>query len=349
MDICAIVPSFNPDEKLLDVIKALKSSNFKHIIVVNDGSESKHYFDLVQNDCDVLHHFKNLGKGRAMKTAFNYYLNNYSDSCVGIVVVDGDNQHGINDVCACAQQLLTDTDSLVLGVRDFDMSHVPKRSRIGNKITARIFKMLCGLNISDTQTGLRAIPNKAISVFLDTSGERFEYETNMLLETKGNSIPIKEIKIETIYIEENKTSHFNPITDSISIYKVLFKFLSSSIVSCVIDFILFAILIAAFSFTPKAMQIFLATIIARICSSFFNFNINRKVVFKGNHWFLSTFFKYYTLWAFQLLASFACVYGLKNLTELNPVVLKIPVDLILFLISFQIQREWVFKHLKENN
>ena len=346
MNICAIVPSFNPDEKLADVVNALRKSEFEHIIVVDDGSKEKHYFNEIEKYCDVLHHYKNLGKGRAMKTAFNYYLNNYSDACAGVVIVDGDNQHGIVDICACSEALLSHLDSLILGVRDFNSDNVPKRSKFGNKITAWVFMALCGLNISDTQTGLRAISNEGVKTFLDTAGERFEYETNMLLETKRNSIHIHEVKIQTIYIEENKTSHFNPLTDSISIYKVLIKFLWASIASTVIDFVLFAILLAIFSFTEKSLQIFLATALARAASSLFNFTVNKSVVFKNSAGIKCTLYKYYTLCVLQMLTSYGGVYGLTLLLGNKPILLKIFVDFILFIISFQIQREWVFKHKK---
>lgn len=349
MNICAIVPSLNPDEKLLDVINALKTHGFEYIIVVDDGSADKHFFNEIMDDCDVLHHAKNLGKGRALKTAFNHYLNKYADCCDGVVTIDSDNQHRIEDACACSEALLSNPDSLILGVRDFDSADVPKRSRFGNKMTAWVFRALCGLNISDTQTGLRAISNEGVRTFLDTAGERFEYETNMLLETKKHHIPIKEVKIQTIYIEKNSTSHFNPLLDSISIYKVLIKFLWASIGSFIIDYSLFALFIFLFSFAGEAMQIFLATCIARIISSLFNFTLNKNVVFQNSGGIKSPILKYYTLCALQMLTSYGGVYGLTVFLGYKPIILKVIVDSVLFFISFQIQREWVFKRREKEN
>lgn len=120
MNICAIIPSLDPDEKLLEVVSSLKEKGFEHIIVVDDGSLDKHYFNIISKECDVLHHAKNLGKGRAMKTALNYYLNNYSNECSGIVFADSDNQHAIEDIYACALEILN-SNQFVLGTRDFSL------------------------------------------------------------------------------------------------------------------------------------------------------------------------------------------------------------------------------------
>lgn len=346
MDICAIVPSLNPDEKLLDVIKALRSKDFAHIIVVDDGSESQDIFDRIKEYCDIIHHYKNLGKGRAMKTAFNYYLNNYSGECRGVVLLDGDNQHGIADVYNCAQTLLDNPGSLVLGCRDFSLPNVPFTSRNGNKITAFVFKALCGIAVSDTQTGLRALGNSAIEAFLDTKGERFEYETNMLLETKNKEIPIVEVKIETIYLEGNKTSHFNPLTDGLSIYIVLFKYLWASLASMVIDVGTFGISMLIFAFCPSWLAVLISTVTSRILSSLFNFFVNHKLVFKSKERKHSTVWRYYILCVVQLAASYVGVFAVTEYLNMPSLIAKLLVDMLLFVVSFQVQREWVFAKKK---
>ena len=82
-----IIPAYNPDFHLLDVVKELKDYN---IIVVDDGSSSKEIFDKLKN-VTLLKHDINMGKGKAMKTAMEYvYKNNLDD---GIIFVDADGQH----------------------------------------------------------------------------------------------------------------------------------------------------------------------------------------------------------------------------------------------------------------
>lgn len=345
LKVTAIVPSLNPDEKFLKVINNLVSAGFDRIIVVNDGSahDKKHFFDAAEKNgvCTVLTHNKNLGKGRALKTAFNHFLNSNSDH-TGVVTVDGDGQHLVSDVVKCVKCLNAYPGNLILGVRNFNSIDTPMRSKFGNKITSFAFQSLCGLSISDTQTGLRAIPARFVRQILDLPGERFDYETNMLLETKRKNIPVKEVKIETVYIDENRSSHFNPLTDSLSIYRVIGKFIWSSIASMLCDFSLFMILTYLFSYLPLSTNLLIATIGARIVSSLLNFIINRKIVFSSQGHMRPTLIKYYSLCIIQISLSYLGVYTLKTI-GINIALSKIITDSILFLCSFRLQLGWVFK------
>jgi len=342
---CAVIPSLDPDEKILAAAQGLKEYGFEKIIVVNDGSKSDKLFLRLREEygCDLLTHCVNLGKGRGMKTAMNHYMNLYADSFDGLVFVDSDGQHAPADVCACCERLSERPDSLVLGVRDFSAPDVPPRSRYGNRTTSRFFSLFCGLEISDTQTGLRAMGNSIIPKLLGVKGERFEYETNMLLETKNLDIPIEEVPIKTIYIEENKQSHFNPIKDSIAIYKMLLGYVSSSLAASLVDLVmykLFTLLYAGLAASPK---IALSTVCARVISSLFNYTVNSKAVFRSSRKPKHTILKYYTLCAVQTAASYGGVYGLSLLFgDTHTLWMKIIVDGLLFLLSFKIQQKWVF-------
>ena len=215
-NISVVLPSLDPDEKLQLVIDGLLEYGFTDIILVNDGSkpENMHYFEAAAQHPQVhlLHHEVNRGKGAALKTAFAWFLENRPDAA-GVVTVDGDNQHHPEDTRNCCEQMLK-TRRMVLGVRDFSLPDVPARSKAGNKITSFVFKVFVGMKISDTQTGLRAIPRDKLKLLLNISGDRFEYETNMLLAMKTYNIAFDEVKIRTVYIEENKSSHFRAFHDS---------------------------------------------------------------------------------------------------------------------------------------
>lgn len=215
-DVSVVLPSLNPDEKLGIVIDGLLQYGFTDIILVNDGSspEKLHYFTEAAQHPEVhlLHHEVNRGKGAALKTAFQYVLENRPNGA-GVITVDGDNQHHPEDTRRCAEQML-ESGHLVLGVRDFSQPDVPFKSRNGNKITSLVFKLFVGMTISDTQTGLRAIPGELLPLMLEIGGDRFEYETNMLLALKERDLPFDEVKIRTVYLEENKSSHFRAVRDS---------------------------------------------------------------------------------------------------------------------------------------
>ena len=351
-DVCLIVPAYNPDEKLfLDFLdKAVKE--FSNIIVINDGSneDCDSIFSKIESqysDIKMLKHSVNLGKGRALKTAFNCYLNEYKN-CIGIVQADCDGQHDLEDVINCAKTLKENPDSLILGARNFNDKEVPRRSKFGNKLTRIIFKIFIGIKITDTQTGLRAIGNELLKQFIATFGERYEYETNVLIDCKTNNIEIKEVPIKTIYIEKNQTSKFNPIKDSLMIYKLFAKYIFSSLSAFVIDIILFSIFIKTFTNInlDDKTKILLATICARVISSLYNFKINAKIVFKNMT--KSSYVKYTALVLIQMFVSaFGVTYFSKRI-GVDLTWIKVLVDMVIFVVNFIVQREFVFRKKKEN-
>lgn len=346
-DVCLIIPAYNPDEELFINFLDKAVNSFTNIIVINDGSkeENNGIFNKISDkypDVTLLKHSVNLGKGRALKTSFNHYLNEYPN-CVGIVQADCDGQHDIEDVINCANTLKENPHCLILGSRNFDEKDVPMKSKYGNKITRLIFKLFIGITIKDTQTGLRAIGNDLLKQFISTYGERYEYETNVLIDCKTNNIEIKEVPIKTIYIEKNQTSKFNPIKDSFMIYKLFAKYIFSSLSAFVIDIILFSIFINVFTNInlDDKTKILFATILARIISAFYNFKINAKVVFKNMT--KSSYIKYAVLVVIQMFVSAFGVTYLSRKIGIDLTGIKVIVDMIIFMVNFVIQREFVFK------
>ena len=348
-DITVIIPSLNPDEKLIGTINGILEKGFKKLVLVDDGSDKQHKqpFEYArEKGCTVLVHDVNKGKGRALKTAFEYCVT-LSD-CIGVITVDGDGQHAPDDIYRCGEEMLNrNNEHVILGCRDFGQDNVPFKSRYGNWITRFAFLALCGIKISDTQTGLRAIPAEFLSAMIEYKGERFEYETNMLLEMKSQGIPFSEVKIATIYLEENASSHFNPLRDSIKIYKIIFKYSISSGASALIDLLLFYIALYALEYMgikDSEQLVIASTVVARIVSSLFNYFVNQKIVFKSAS--RNSFFKYYALCIVQMIASATLVAFLSSLVAVGNIgrtIIKLVVDTCLFFVSFGIQREWVFK------
>ena len=220
-----ILPSLDPDEKFDRVVEGLVENGFEKIVIVDDGSDEAHqvHFEKAEAypQCVVLHHGVNKGKGRALKTAFIYVRQNMPE-VRGVVTIDGDGQHLVEDIIACGNVMLTEGNKVVLGCRDFDQPGVPPRSVAGNKTTSRMFQLCFGVRISDTQTGLRAIPTSLLDSFIEMEGERFEYETNMLIQMKRHSIGFVEQPIATVYDPNDYSSHYNALKDSWRIFKVMF-------------------------------------------------------------------------------------------------------------------------------
>lgn len=352
-----IIPALNPGRELIKYVSDLISAGFDRIILVDDGSDAEHrliFNELESNDeCVVVRHAINLGKGRGLKNAFNYFLNmeDVSDYC-GVITVDSDGQHTVADVIRISDRMKEDSDNkcndLILGSRDFHLDNVPVKSRFGNVTTRVVFRLLHGVKLMDTQTGLRGIPKSVIPQFMELFGERFEYETNMLVAAARGNIGIVEIPIETVYENNNEGTHFNPIRDSWAIYKLLFgmffKYIMSSLSSFVIDILIFRMALALLKKgnIPSAVIISASTVAARIISSIYNYLINRKVVFKSNDKGAASLVKYYVLAAIQMCCSAALVTVFYNWIGIPETIVKVIVDGLLFLVSFQIQKRLVF-------
>jgi glycosyltransferase involved in cell wall biosynthesis len=265
-----VIPAYEPDEKLLGVLSDFTEHTSFPIVVVNDGSSDacRSVFDAVKEYSRVtlLTHEKNRGKGAALKTAFAYIADSFPDT-EGVLTVDADGQHLLHDCMNVCAAYDANPNLLITGSRRFK-GKVPLRSRIGNSITRGVFRLTTGKRIYDTQTGLRAFAAKRIPEMLALKGDRYEYEIHQLLYCCTNSTGVLEVPIDTVYIDDNSSSHFDTLRDSAKIYKVIFKFLgptflkfmSTSFVSFLIDFLSFCLIfygtIAAFGGFSIAKEMF---------------------------------------------------------------------------------------------
>lgn len=340
-----IIPAYKPDQKCVNTIEELVKAGFQHIIVVNDGSGPDYagIFAALESipEVTVLKHAANQGKGRALKTAFHYILNQELPY-EAVITADADGQHLVSDMVKISRQLKKTPDKVILGARNFKEKHVPFRSRFGNEFTRHLFRLSTGAILTDTQTGLRGIPVRYLAFLLTVLGERFEYEMNMLAALKRKNIQIAEISIETVYIDENKSSHFHPLRDSFHIYKIFIFYGLSGAASFGLDIGLYWIFIQLLREESPELFIIFATIAARILSSLFNYYINRNKVFgQGTK---QSLVRYYILAGFIMLMSAGSVHFLyAEWLGRGEIILKVFVDTILFVFGFVAQRAWVFR------
>jgi glycosyltransferase involved in cell wall biosynthesis len=201
-----LFPSFQPTVLFCELLEELRKMDRSPIVVVDDGSGSA-YRELFQRagrvpDTVVLTNAVNLGKGAALKHGINHVLVKYPD-CVGVVTADADGQHAVGDILKVANELRAQPTDAIFGSRDFKRD-VPFRSRIGNLISRYVYRLLIGLNLSDTQTGLRGIPRRLAELSLGIRANRYEFETEQIITAKAAGIGFREVPIRTVYIDGNK-------------------------------------------------------------------------------------------------------------------------------------------------
>lgn len=348
-----IIPAYEPDENMISLLLSLRDLDIGPVIVVDDGSgeDYSRLFEkaegIIKDDGGVLlTHEVNRGKGAALKTAFSYILEKYPDA-VGSVTADSDGQHTADAIRSVQDSLIDNPGSLILGVRRFDGADVPWKSRFGNNLTVKVFSLVTGVHVSDTQTGLRGIPLSFMRELLQVPGDRFEFETRMLIKS-AKRYPVVEIKIETIYdSKDNHKTHFRPVADSIKIYRVLFetfgKYIFASLSSFLIDILLFQLFYNLLKGNIAASAA-VATAAARVISATYNYIMNYKVVFRSREPNGRAAIKYLILAVSQMACSAGLVTGGTMVFSAAPaVVIKIIVDTALFLISYQIQKHLVFR------
>ena len=349
MNVTALIPAYQPDEKLITTLRGLKEVGFTDLLVVDDGSRESCapiFAEAEQIDgCTVLHHPVNRGKGAALKTAFAYLLEKNPDG-IPVVTGDADGQHLPKDMKAAAERMM-ETGKIILGCRDFDEPHVPPRSRFGNHFTSGVFDFFFHTKLSDTQTGLRAFPASSLRAMLEIPGDRYEYETGMLFEMVKYGWPFEEVTIETVYLDDNKSSHFRVIRDSARIYEMPLKFSLGSLAATALDAVFFAVLLALLKpILPAVTAVLVSGVGARFLSGILNFTYNRTVTFPGIGE-RGSFGRYALLWWPEMLLSSAFAGGLAALFPAIGtgwlILIRIVLSAILFSTNFRVEHNRVFR------
>lgn len=339
-----IIPAYKPNALLTSLTKDLIAMNFHQIVVIDDGGQAEFaalFSELKQLGCHVLHHEINQGKGAAIKTGIRYAHDTFLN-IHGYVTCDADGQHPAADIFNVAKVLDEHPNALILGTRDFSLDNVPRNSRLGNRFSSFYFKLATGVTCRDTQTGLRGIPLSLTKLALDLPENRYDYEMTFLTRVAKEAHPILPVTIATVYLDDNSSSHFRPFIDSIRIYKEPIKFAMASLFSAGIDLLVFTLLTTLIEDTVLRV-VFYATIAARLTSGIVNFMINRLWSFRNINSIKRQFFRYLALYITQLGLSIAFVSLLSHL-PIHLTLVKVIVDSLLFIGSFFIQKNWVFKH-----
>jgi len=199
-DLLIIIPAFNEEKSIGQVLEGLKTAGFANITVVDDGSSDQTKKIAIENNAKVLAHPVNIGVGGAISTGIAFAKRH---SYKYAITLDADGQHAIKDVEKILQELKNYSADIIIGSR---LSQLRKKYPL--KFTVNLFSnlfvfLLSGKYISDTQSGLRGLNRKAIEKLeINTSGH--EYCSEIIVSAQKQKLTIKEIPIEAIYTDYSK-------------------------------------------------------------------------------------------------------------------------------------------------
>ncbi len=216
-----VIPCYNAGARVAPVVaRCLEFA--RHIIVVDDGSTDDAVATLPRDSIQLVQFPVNRGKGFALLEGFRRALSLEGVECV--VVLDADGQHDPAELPGLFEVLCAETADLVIGSRSFDQTHVPWRSRIGNKATIALTRALLGTRIPDTQSGYRLHSRRfAEAVVRDVLGGRYDTEMEILVKAVKERYVVRAAPIKTLYETGNPSSHFNKLRDPILIYGRLIR------------------------------------------------------------------------------------------------------------------------------
>ncbi len=333
-----LIPAYRPSEALVRLVGDLTERGFHRIVIVDDGSGPSfaEIFESLRHHPQVtlLRHDVNRGKGEALKTGLFHLLQ--AGDCAGAVTADADGQHLPEDIERVARRLAeTDGATLVLGCRQFGAG-VPLRSRFGNLVTAAAMRWIAGLALSDTQTGLRGIPRALALRLFETKTAGYEFELDMLVLARHAGFAIAEVPIATVYLDGNRSSHFNPLRDSMRIYFVLLRFTLVSLATALIDNSVFRLVLALTPSLPEAQ------LAARAAALSFQYPAARRAVFHSGEPHRRELPRFLSVAVAHALVSYAAIHWLTQTHGLALFPAKIAVETALFPLNFLLQRDWVF-------
>jgi putative flippase GtrA len=337
-DFVVLIPAYQPGPDFPALVDDLVRLGVERIFVVDDGSGvwfGARFEEAARHpQVRIARHAINLGKGAALKTGINAILCEFPDIPF-VITADADGQHAPEDILAVAQTAGANLGALVLGARVFAES-VPWRSKLGNNATKVVLRIVAGQKLSDTQTGLRAIPAHLLPDLLKIPSQGYEFELDMLLLSRNRRLEIVERPIRTIYLDGNASSHFNPLLDSMRIYFVLLRFAMISMCTAVLDNLLFS---AVYAYTGSKG---ISQIVGRLGAMTFNFATVKRMVFNSRGRVMRELLQYTALVAISGTISYLMIVLFTSRFGIGVLKSKLLAEGILFLANFLVQRDIIF-------
>lgn len=303
-----LIPAYEPDEQLVILARQLTQAGLQ-VLVVNDGSGHgyREIFARAGEYATVITLAQNSGKGAALKAGMAY-IREKLPQCAHFITCDADGQHRVEDVLRVREQLHKG-DKFVLTVRQF-RKDMPLRSKVGNSLSRFVYALLANRYLSDNQSGLRGFSAEQIDWLVKVERDKYDYEMNVLYYAAKKNIRIATVPIEAIYIGNNESSHFQPIADTVRIYRSLLKLALGTWVGLVVSEVLVAIL----SLTLGYQHLFVTMPLVSAFSYLINIIISRHVCFRNTpcHDYLTALVYTVLSYVFYTLGCLLIMYALPG-------------------------------------
>ena len=211
-----VIPAYNEEKRIGNVLKELKQNKYKNIVVVDDGSDDNTFKEASKYKVIVLRHVVNRGQGAALKTAIDYALKKGAEL---IVTFDADGQHSVGDIKNIVKPVESKRYDVAVGSRFLKKNkNTPFIRRIFLKGGALIIFLMYGIKLSDSHNGFRAMSRKAARL-IEIKSDGMEHASEILEQIKKKDLKYKEVSVIIKYTEYSKKkgqSTFNS-------FKILFK------------------------------------------------------------------------------------------------------------------------------
>jgi len=321
-------------DELLEIMRSTEHQ--VPLLVINDGSRREIalqvFADLEARGIEVVTHPVNRGKGGALKTGIAIARERKMPY---VLTADADGQHLPVDILRVMTAGIETEDSVILGRRVFDET-TPLRSKFGNELTIRIFHLVHGKRVNDTQTGLRYIPASFYEDLLAITKDQYDFELAALI-IFARSGKLQEVVIQTVYEPGNPSSHFRKLQDSAKIYAVLLRGGIVSLFLALMDLLTFQLVDSITDSTT------LSVVVARTVGTIGYFYLARSFVYKVTSDTAITFIKYLLL----VLLNISILVPLIDLAqahfEMPKILTYIFGTLGLFFFNFFVQKAFIFR------
>ncbi|OLE13015.1 MAG: hypothetical protein AUG52_02095 [Verrucomicrobia bacterium 13_1_20CM_3_54_17] len=205
----AVIPAYQDEKHIGDIVRRTRE-RLHYVLVVDDGSTDQTAQRAREAGAEVIVHNQNRGKGEAIKTGLEYWF----------ATVDG--QHLPEEIDRFLAAVTCAThQTFLIGNRMNNLAGMPFIRRVVNRYMSSQISRLCGQDIPDTQCGFRMV-DRHLAPELLSGGNRFEYETEVLIIASRKGYRIESVPITTVYSDQ--VSKIHPMRDALRFLKLMWRY-----------------------------------------------------------------------------------------------------------------------------